>query len=154
MGCGGEFDPAELGLTDTESLHHVEREAATDACNSATPGLVRFKVWIEVPNAAGEIVGSTIRFVANGIAVPRIGETMHFDVAPGGLALTVVDVAHWFSPAAEDEPHEVSVEAKLSDSDVRTARTLLDPAALRRWIALFPHLEWDSDPYDHDDDEP
>ncbi|MEC3957522.1 hypothetical protein VMT65_31125 [Nocardia sp. CDC153] len=112
-----------------------------------SPGLVRYKVWIPVPNLDGADVGNSIQFTIRGLAVPRIGESVHFDDAPVGLKGTVVHVAHWFSPSVDgEEDHEIVAEVKLLDSDVDTARLLLDAEALRRWIARFPHLEYDEDP--------
>jgi hypothetical protein len=107
---------------------------------------VRYKVYVPVPDLAGNDVGNCLRFTAYGPAMPRVGESLHFDVAPQGLALSVFEVAHWFSPADVADPCETVVSANLRPGSDSTARELLAPDVFRRWLARFPYLEFDEDP--------
>ncbi|WP_306796602.1 winged helix-turn-helix domain-containing protein [Nocardia sp. XZ_19_369] len=122
------------------------------ATRTEVSGLVRYKMWIPIPVNSESDVSNSVTFAVYGSVVPRIGEHVRFDTAPIGLKVTVVDVGHWFCSdevADELELHDVLVEGRLENSHFDNAVRLLDPMALREWIARFSHLEYIEDPSVH-----
>ncbi len=114
---------------------------------AVTTAVVRYMVWIPVPALPEEDRDDlVVQFMVNGPIVPRVGERLEFD-GPGGrnLSLVVSGVEHAFliKSAQTAEQTQVVVTAELGESSplIDTARELLEPAALYRWVSHFEQLE-------------
>lgn len=95
-------------------------------------GPVGYTLAVLVDADADEVVTVTVQ----GLAVPRVGERLNFDLAGQQLSVKIVDVAHWFFEPRDDPNHrEIVVTALPLDVDQAVAQQLLDPETLAQWCA-------------------
>ncbi|MFE3195875.1 hypothetical protein ACFXHA_43230 [Nocardia sp. NPDC059240] len=121
---------------------------ASDESAGAATAVVRYGIFISVP-ALAEDDGDdlVLQFVVNGPVVPRVGERLEFDGPEGrNLSLVVSEVEHAFliKSATSAERTTVLVTAEIDSSTpvIDTARELLEPAVLQRWLSHFEQLEF------------
>ncbi len=120
----------------------TSRQADTEIGTTPTHP-VRYILYIAAKNDEGVPTGESIHFLVDALALPRVGDRLHFAAGRTPLYLTVREIDHWFFTDDEgSDPCELAVHADpdADEAQLLAVRKLLNREERQRWIAQFSML--------------